>query len=235
LFLTNSILSYSLLSELSASSRAQKPAYLSVVLRTISAPNLHHLTVHGESPGWAENNLPDFSPPAFFLQQDQTPNFPSVRKLTMKNMLQSIHGPGKNIHFIFTAFPHVTDVVLDHDVRKIADCLALESYGDQKAPPLWSCLRQLTIEMPPVTKFHYLPQLFEWLRCRRASGLLLPVVVIRYELQRAGVKEDARDLIAVRKVVNYATGYCKSDTKKVVKQLGRLGAVVNLRVNSWTE
>ncbi|OJA20109.1 hypothetical protein AZE42_04103 [Rhizopogon vesiculosus] len=209
----------------------EKPAYLSVVLRTISAPNLHHLTVHGESLGWAENNLPDFSSPAFFLQQDQIPKFPFVRKLTMKNMLQSMHGPGKNIHSIFTAFPHVTDVVLDHDVREIADCLALESY-DQKAPPLWLCLRQLTIEMPPMTKFHYLPQLFEWLRCRRANGLLLPVVVIRYELQRAGVEEDARDLIAVRKFVNDATGYRKSDTKKVVKQLGRLGAVVNLRVNS---
>lgn len=209
---------------------SEKPAYLSVVLRTIAAPNLHHLIVHGNSLAWEESSLLDFASPTFFLRQDQTPKFPSVRKLTMKNMLQSVHGSGKNIRSIFTAFPHVTDVVLDYDVQEIADYLALESY-DREAPHLWSCLRQLTIEMPPMTKFHYLPQLVEWLHFRRASGLLLPMVIIRYELQGAGVKEGARDLMAVRKIVNDATGYRKSDTRDVMKQLRRLGALVDLRVN----
>ncbi|KAG1765304.1 hypothetical protein EV702DRAFT_1204629 [Suillus placidus] len=213
---------------------AEKPTYLSSILGTIDAPNLYHLAVHGDSLTWEEGSLIDFSSPAFFLQQDEAPKFPTVCKLTMKNMLQSIYGPGKNMCSIFTALPHVTDVVLDHDVREIADSLVAESY-DQKVPPLWPCLRQLTIEMPPMTKFHYLPQLSEWLRLRRASGLSLPAVVIRYGLQRAGVKEDARDLMAIRKIVNDATGYRISDTRKVVKQLTELGALVDLRVDSWTE
>ncbi|KAG1740816.1 uncharacterized protein EDB91DRAFT_339997 [Suillus paluster] len=211
----------------------EKPAYLSSVLGTIAAPNLHHLAVHGDSLAWGEGSVIDFSSPAFFLRQDQTPKFPSVCKLTMKNMLQSMHGPGKNICSIFTALPHVTEVVLDHDIREIADQLVLESYN-QIAPPLWPCLSRLTIEMPPMTKFHYLPQLSEWLRLRHASGLSLPAVIIRYGLQRAGAKEDVRDLIAVRKIVNDATGYRTSDTREVVKQLGKLGALVDLRVDSWT-
>ncbi|KAG2153405.1 hypothetical protein DEU56DRAFT_483656 [Suillus clintonianus] len=212
----------------------EKPAYLSSILETIATPNLHHLAVHGDSLAWEEDGLIDFSSPAFFLGQDETPKFPSVCKLTMKNMLQSIHGPGKNMRSIFTAFPNVTEVVLDHDVREIADHLVMESY-DEKAPPLWPCLQHLIIEMPPMTKFHYLPQLYEWLRLRRGCGLSLPAVVIRYGLQRAGVKEDARDLIVMRKIVNDATGYRASDTRKVVKQLGKLGALVDLRVESWTE
>lgn len=213
---------------------AEKPAYLSSILGTIAAPNLHHLAVHGDSLTWEEDSLIDFSSPAFFLQQDEAPKFPTVCKLTMKNMLQSIYGPGQNMRSIFTALPHVTEVVLDHDVREIADSLVLESYN-QKMPPLWPCLQQLIIEMPPMTKFHYLPQLSEWLRLRRASGLPMPAVVIRYGLQRAGVKEDARDLMGYRKIVNDATGYRTSDTREVVKQLGKLGALVDLRVDSWIE
>ncbi|KAG1774626.1 hypothetical protein EV702DRAFT_520464 [Suillus placidus] len=213
---------------------AEKPAYLSSVFGTIDAPNLYHLAVHGDSLTWEGGDLIDFSSPAFFLQQDEAPKFPTVCKLTMKNMLQSIYGPGKNMCSIFTTLPHVTEVVLDHDVREIADSLVAESY-DQKVPSLWPCLRQLTIEMPPMTKFHYLPQLSEWLRLRRASGLSLPAVVIRYGLQRAGVKEDARDLMAIRKIVNDATGNRVSDTREVVKPLTELGALVDLRVDSWTE
>ncbi|KAG0694943.1 hypothetical protein DFH29DRAFT_296516 [Suillus ampliporus] len=216
---------------LSITMGTEKPAYLSNILGTIAAPNLHHLAVYGDSLAWEEHGLIDFSSPAFFFQQDQTPKFPSVCKLTMKNMLQSVHGPGKNIRSILTAFPCVTEVVLDHDIREIADHLVLESY-DQTAPPLWLCLRQLTIEMPSMTKFHYLPQLSEWLRLRRASGLSLPVVTICYELQRAGMKEDARDLMVIRKIVNDATGYRASDTKAVVGQLSKLGVLVDLRVES---
>lgn len=210
----------------------EKPAYLSNILGTITAPNLHHFAVHGDSLTWEEGSLIDFSSPAFFLRQDETPKFPTVCKLTMKNMLQSVYGPGKNLRSVFTALPHVTEVVLDQDVREIADSLVMESY-DQKVPPLWPYLRQLTIEMSPMTTFHYLPQLSEWLRLRHASGLSLPAVVIRYGLQRAGVKEDARDLMAIRKIVNDATGYRASDTREVVKQLGKLGALVDLRVDSW--
>jgi hypothetical protein len=212
----------------------EKPAYLSSILGNIAAPNLHHLAVHGYSLTWEQGSLIDFSSPAFFLLQDEAPKFPTVCKLTMKNVLQSIHGPGNNMRSIFTALPHVTEVVLDQDVREIADSLVMESYN-QKAPPLWPCLRQLTIEMPPMTKFHYLPQLSEWLRLRRASGLSPPAVVIRYGLQRVGVKEDARDLMAIRKIVNDATGYRASDTREVVKQLGKLGALADLRVDSWIE
>ncbi|KAG0708576.1 hypothetical protein DFH29DRAFT_993999 [Suillus ampliporus] len=213
-------LSYSPLSKPSASLWAQKSqAYLSGIFRTIATPNLHHLAVYGDSlTSWDQDSLPDFSSPAFFLWQDQMPKFPSVRKLTMKNILQSMHGPGKNIHSIFTAFPHVTEVVLDHDIREIADQLALESY-DQKALPPWTCLRQLTIEMPSMTKFHYLPQLSECLRLRRAGKLPLPAVVIRYDLQRAGVMGDTRDSTAIKRIVNDATGYRTSDTRDVVKQL----------------
>ncbi|KAG2046057.1 hypothetical protein BDR06DRAFT_965368 [Suillus hirtellus] len=210
----------------------EKPAYLSNILGTITAPNLHHLAVHGDSLTWEEGSLIDFSSPAFFLRQDETPKFPTVCKLTMKNMLQSVYGPGKNLRSVFTALPHVTEVVLDQDVREIADSLIIESY-DQKVPQLWPYLRQLTIEMSPMTTFHYLPQLSEWLRLRHVSGLSLPAVVIRYGLQRAGVKEDARDLMAIRKIVNDATGYRASDTGEVVKQLGKLGALVDLRVDSW--
>ncbi|KAG2075259.1 hypothetical protein BDR04DRAFT_1150548 [Suillus decipiens] len=213
---------------------AEKPAYLSSILGNIAAPNLHHLAIYGDSLAWKESSLIDFSSPVFFLRQDEAPKFPTVCKLTMKNMLQSIYGPGENIRSIFTAFPHVTEVVLDHDVREIADSLVMESY-DQNMPPRWPCLRQLTIEMPPMTKFHYLPQLSEWLHLRRTSGLSLPAVVIRYGLQRAWIKEDARDLMVIRKIVNDATGYCASDTREVVKQLKRLGALVDLRVDSWTE
>ncbi|KAG1733308.1 hypothetical protein EDB19DRAFT_1911654 [Suillus lakei] len=209
----------------------EKPAYLDDILGPISAPNLHHLEIHGNSLAWDENSLPDFISPAFFHREDQTPKFPSVHKLTMKNMLQSMHGPGKNLRSIFFALPRVTEAVLDHDVREIADQLALESYN-KKAPPLWPCLRQLTIEMPTMTKFHYLLQLSEWLRLRRASGALLPGVVIRYVLHRAGNKEDARDLTAIRRIVNDTTGYRTSDTRVVVKQLGKLSALVDLRVNS---
>ncbi|KAG0704036.1 hypothetical protein DFH29DRAFT_913343 [Suillus ampliporus] len=214
---------------------AEKPAYLSGILNTIATPNLHHLAVYGDSlTSWDQDSLPDFSSPAFFLWQDQTPMLPSVRKLTMKNILQSMHGPGKDIHSIFTAFPYVTEVVLDHDIWEIADQLALESY-EQKALPPWTCLRQLTIEMPSMTKFHYLPQLSEWLRLRRAGKLPLPAVVIRCELQRAGVMRDTRDSTAIKRIVNDATGYRTSDTRDVVKQLGRLRALVDLKVNSWTK
>ncbi|KAG1749303.1 hypothetical protein EDB19DRAFT_183048 [Suillus lakei] len=210
----------------------EKPAYLSAILRTIATPNLHNLAVYGDSlASWEEDSPPDFSSPAFFLRQDQTPKFLSVHKLTMKNILQSMHGPGKNLCSIFTAFPHVTEVVLDHDVREIADQLALESY-DKKALPLWTCLRQLTIEMPSMTKFYYLPQLSEWLRLWRARGQSLPVVIIRYQLQRTGVMGDARDLTAIRRIVNDATGYRASDAREVVKQLRTLGALVDLRVDS---
>ncbi|KAG2347608.1 hypothetical protein BDR05DRAFT_1057037 [Suillus weaverae] len=202
--------------------------------RNLVSLEVHRLAVHGDSLTWEEGSLIDFSSLAFFLQQDEAPKFQTVCKPTMKNMLQSIYGPGKNMCSIFTALPHVTEVVLDHDVREIADYLVMESY-DQKVPPLWPCLRQLTIEMSPMTKFHYLPRLSEWLRLRRASGLLLPAVVIRYGLQRAGVKEDARDLMAIRKIVNDATGYRVSDTRKVVKQLTKLGALVDLKVDSWNE
>ncbi|OAX33755.1 hypothetical protein K503DRAFT_775256 [Rhizopogon vinicolor AM-OR11-026] len=73
----------------------------------------------------------------------------------MKNVLQSMHGPGKNIYSIFTAFPRVADVVFDQDIREVADFLALESY-DQNALPPWLCLQQLTVEMPCMTKSHYL-------------------------------------------------------------------------------
>ncbi|KAG1900921.1 uncharacterized protein F5891DRAFT_1188015 [Suillus fuscotomentosus] len=186
---------------------AEKPAYLSNILGTITAPNLHHLA-------------------------DEAPKFPTMCRLTMKNMLQSVYGPGKNLRSISTALPHVTEVVFDQDVREIADSLVMESY-DQKVPPLWPYLRQLTIEMSSMTTFYYLPQLSEWLRLRHASGLSLPAVVIRYGLQRAGVKEDARDLMAIRKIVNDATGYRAPDTREVVKQLGKLGALVDLRVDSW--
>ena len=210
----------------------EKPSYLSVVLRTIAAPNLRHFAIYGNSLTWEESSLLDFSSPAFFLLEDQTPRFPSVHKLTMKNMLQSMHGPGKNIYSIFTAFPFVTDVVLDHDVREIADYLAVESY-DRRAPLMWPCLKHLTIEMPPVTKFHYLQQLLEWLRLRRAGGFPLPVVVIRYELQQTGMKQDARDLTAIRKIVNDASGSRTSDTKEVAKQLRKLGTLVDLSVILW--
>ncbi|KAG2142281.1 uncharacterized protein EDB93DRAFT_1105527 [Suillus bovinus] len=211
---------------------AEKPAYLSGILGNITAPNLCHLAIHGDSLAWEESSLIDFSSPAFFLRQDEVPKFPTVCQLTMKNMLQSVYGPGKNLHSIFTALPHVTEVVLDHDVREIANSLVMELY-DKKVPPLWPYLRQLTIEMTPTTTFHYLPQLCEWLRLRRASGLSLPAVTIRYGLQRAGVKKDARDLMIIRKIVNDATGYRASDTREVVKQLGKLDALVDLRVDSW--
>ncbi|KAG2145890.1 hypothetical protein DEU56DRAFT_186207 [Suillus clintonianus] len=221
-----------ILQTLSIMMGTEKPAYLSNILRTIAAPELHNLAVYGDSlASWKEDDLPDFSSPALFLRQDQTPKFPSVRKLTMKNILQSISGPGKSICSIFTAFPHVTEVVLDHDVREIAEQLALGSY-DKKALPLWTCLRQLTIEMAPMTKFYYLPQLSEWLRLRRMRGQSLPVVVIRYELQRTEVMGDARDLTAIRRIVNDVTGYRASDRREVVKQLGKLGALVDLRVES---
>jgi hypothetical protein len=203
---------------------AERPAYLSGIIGTVATPNLLHFALYGDSLVRKESSLLDFS----CLLQDNAPKFPSVRKLTMKNMLQSIHGPGKNICYIFAAFPHVTDVVLDHDVREIADFLALESY-DRKAPPPWPCLLQLTIEMPPLTKFHYIQQLLEWLHLRRTSRSPLPTVVIRYRLHGPGVN-DARDLMAIRRIVNDATGYHASDTRDVVKQLGKLGALVDLRV-----
>ncbi|OJA20113.1 hypothetical protein AZE42_04107 [Rhizopogon vesiculosus] len=207
----------------------EKPAYLSGILGVITAPNLLHFAVYSDSHVRDECSLLNFSS---FLLQDQAPKFPSVRKLTMKNVLQSMYGPGKNIHRIFTAFPHVTDVVLDQDIREVADFLALESY-DKNAPPLWPCLQQLTIEMPCMTKFHYIQQLLEWLRLRRASRLSLPAVVIRYDLQGPGVN-DARDLTAIRRIVNDATGYRASETKKVVKQLGKLNVLVDLRVtDEW--
>ncbi|KAG1737863.1 uncharacterized protein EDB91DRAFT_1139516 [Suillus paluster] len=198
----------------------EKPSYLSDILRTIATPNLHHLAVYGDSLiSWDEDSLPDFSSPAFFLRRDQTSKFPS-------NILQSMHGPGKNLRFIFTAFPQVTEVVFDHDVREIADQLALESY-DQTALPPWRCLRQVTIEMSSMTKFCYLSHLSE--------RLPLPAVVIRYELQRIEVARDARDSTAIKRIVNDTTGYCASGTREVVKQLGKLGAFVDLRVDLWTE
>ena len=100
---------------------AEEPAYLGSILRTIAAPNLLHFALHNDSLVRGESSLLDFSS---FLSQDKMPMFPSVRKLTMKNVLQSTGGPGKNIRCIFTAFPLVTDVVLDNDVREIADYLA---------------------------------------------------------------------------------------------------------------
>jgi hypothetical protein len=211
----------------------EKPDYLCGILGAIAAPNLSHFAVFGDSLAWERRSPLDFSSPAFFLSQDQTLKFSSVRKLTMKNMLQSTHGPGKNIHSIFTAFPRVTEVVFDHDVREIVDHLALESY-DRKAPPPWPCLRQLTIEMSPRTGFHYLQQLLEWLRLRRRRMLPLPVVIIRYGLQGPEVN-DTRDLTAIRRIVNNATGYHISVTREVVKQLGKLGALVDLKVTSQSE
>lgn len=221
-----------ILRTLSISMDTEMPAYLSGILETINAPNLLHFSVYSDSLVQKENGLLDFSSPAFFLSRDQTPKFPLVCRLTMKNVLQSVHGPGKSLHSIFTAFRHVEDVVLDQDVREIVDYLALESY-DRNAPPPWPCLRQLTIEMPPMTKFHYIQQLLEWLRLRRASRLLLPVVVIRYQLQGCSAN-DARDLTKIRRIVNDATGYCAYDTKVVMKQLGKLGALVDLRItDEW--
>lgn len=206
----------------------EKPAYLSGILGIIAAPNLVHLALYGNSVAWEESNLLDFSSSAFFLSQDQTPRFPSVRKLTMKSLLQSMHGAGKNIRSLFAVFPHVTDVVLDHDIGEVADNLVLESY-DQNTPPPWPYLRQLTIEMPSMTKFHYIQQLLEWLRLRRASKMSQPAVDIRYERQGPGVN-DARDLTVIRRVVNDATGYRASYTRDVVKQLNKIGALVDLRV-----
>ncbi|KAJ8589368.1 hypothetical protein M405DRAFT_841949 [Rhizopogon salebrosus TDB-379] len=202
----------------------EKPNYLCGILGVIAAPNLSHFAGYGDSLAWERCTPLDFSSPAFFLSQDQTLKFSSVRKLTMKNMFQSTYGPGKNIHSIFTAFPRVTEAVSDYDVREIADHFAIESY-DRKAPPPWPCLRQLTIEMSPMTGFHYLQQLLEWLRLRRRRMLPLPVVIIRYGLQGPQVN-DTRDLTAIRRIVNDATGYRTSDTREVVKQLGKLGALV---------
>ncbi|OAX32662.1 hypothetical protein K503DRAFT_870022 [Rhizopogon vinicolor AM-OR11-026] len=182
----------------------EKPAYLNGILGTITAPNLLHFAVY-----------------------NQIPKFPFVRKLTMKNVLQSMYGPGKNIRSIFTAFPHVTDAVLDQDIREVADYIAVQSYDQNTSPP-WPCLM---IEMPPMTKFHYLQQLLEWLCLRRASRLPLPAVVIRYGLQGPGAN-DARDLTMIRRVVNDTTGYRASDTREVAKQLGKLGALVDLRVTT---
>ena len=41
---------------------------------------------------------------------------------------------------------------------------------------------------------------------------------------------DSRDLTAITRIVNDATGYRASDTRQVVKQLRKLGALVDLRV-----
>jgi hypothetical protein len=209
---------------------AEKPAYLGSIFAAIAAPYLLHLAVYGNSLEWEESGLVDFSSPALFNLQDQTPKFPSVCKLTMKNMLQSMHGPGKNARSIFTAFPHMTDVVLDQDIREIAIHLALESY-DRNMPSPWPCLRQLTIEMSSMTKFHYIQPLLEWLRLRRASGLPLPAVVIRYEL-RGPKLNDARDLTVAKRIVNDVTGYRASDTRDVGRQLAKLGALVDLRITN---
>ncbi|KAG1875925.1 hypothetical protein C8R48DRAFT_669175 [Suillus tomentosus] len=111
---------------------AEKPAYLSNILGTITAPNLHHFAVHDDSLTWKKGSLIKFSSPVVFLRQDEAPKFPTMCKLTMKNMLQSVYGPGKNLRSISTALPHVTEVVLDQDVREIADSLVMESY-DQSA------------------------------------------------------------------------------------------------------
>ncbi|KAJ8585810.1 hypothetical protein M405DRAFT_824341 [Rhizopogon salebrosus TDB-379] len=209
---------------------AEKPAYLGSIFAAIAAPNLLHLAVYGNSLEWDESSLVDFSSPALFNSHDQTPKFPSVCKLTMKNMLQSMHGPGKNARSIFTAFPHMTDVVLDQDIREIAIHLALESY-DRNMPSPWPCLRQLTIEMSSMTKFHYIQPLLEWLHLRRASGLPLPAVVIRYEL-RGPRLNDARDLTVAKRIVNDVTGYRASDTRDVGRQLAKLGASVDLRITN---
>ena len=200
-------------------------SYLKSILGTIAAPNLLHFALYSDSLIRRESSLLGYFS---FLSQNQISKFPSVRKLTMKNVLQSIDGPGKNIHCIFTAFPHVTDVVLDNDIREIADCLALESYN-RKGPQPWPCLRHLTIEMPPMTKFYYLQPLLEWLRLRRARRLPPPVLVIRYELREPRVN-GLRDLMAIRRIMDDVLGYSVSDKREVMKQLGRLGALVDLRV-----
>jgi hypothetical protein len=64
--------------------------------------------------------------------------------------------------------------------------------------------------------------------------LPLPVVIIRYGFQGPEVN-DIKDLTAIRRIVNDATGYRTSVTREVVKQLGKLGALVDLKVTSQSE
>ncbi|KAG2050298.1 hypothetical protein BDR06DRAFT_974664 [Suillus hirtellus] len=149
---------------------AEKPAYLSDILGTITDLNICYLAVHDDLLTWKKGSLIIFSSPVFFLRQDEVPKYPTMCKLPMKNMLQSVYGLGKNLHSISIMLPHVTEVVLDQDVREIADSLVMESY-DQKVPPLWSYLRQLTIKMSYMTTFHYLPQLSKWLHLQQVKTL----------------------------------------------------------------
>ncbi|KAG1828506.1 hypothetical protein EV424DRAFT_1344748 [Suillus variegatus] len=51
---------------------AEKPAYLSNILGTITAPNLRHLAVHDDSLTWKKGSLIKFSSPVFFLRQDES-------------------------------------------------------------------------------------------------------------------------------------------------------------------